>query len=68
MKNILFFGLLLIPFIGMAQNSSTFHILDGDTINMVDENSQMQGFWKVYGRMKKLKGYLPDQLVEQGGV
>ena len=43
-----------------------FEIINGDTINYIDENNLKQGFWKIFGRMKKLPDYQPDQVVEQG--
>ena len=43
-----------------------FEIHNGDTINYIDENNLKQGFWKIFGRMKKLPDYQPDQVVEQG--
>ena len=35
-------------------------------MNVIDENNLKQGFWKIFGRMKKLPGYEPDQVIEQG--
>lgn len=43
-----------------------FEIHNGDTINYIDDNNLKQGFWKIFGRMKKLPDYQPDQVVEQG--
>jgi antitoxin component YwqK of YwqJK toxin-antitoxin module len=44
-----------------------FKIDNGDTINVVDNNNLKQGFWKIFGSMKKnLPAYQPDQVVEQG--
>ena len=43
-----------------------FDIINGDTINYIDESNLKQGFWKIFGSMKKLPDYQPDQVVEQG--
>jgi antitoxin component YwqK of YwqJK toxin-antitoxin module len=67
MKNILYlFITVFICDIGVAQNVPNYHIIDGDTINIIDENNLRQGFWKIFGKMKRVKGYEPDQVVEQG--
>ena len=52
--------------ISSAQSLPSFKIVDGDTINMIDENNLKQGFWKIFGRTKNLPDYDPDQVVEQG--
>jgi antitoxin component YwqK of YwqJK toxin-antitoxin module len=52
--------------ISVAQSVPTFDVIEGDTVNYVDENNLKQGFWKIFGRMRKLKGYEPNQVVEQG--
>lgn len=54
---------VLICSIGTAQS---FEIVDGDTLNMIDDNNLKQGFWKIFGKNKKLPGYEPDQVVEEG--
>ena len=67
MKKILYiFVPIFICSISVAQSVPNFVISDGDTINYVDENNLKQGFWKIFGRMKKLSAYQPDQVVEQG--
>lgn len=33
---------------------------------MIDENNLKQGFWRIFGKMKKLPGYEPEQVVEEG--
>ncbi len=58
---------IIIPiFICSISVGQGFEIYEGDTINRVDENNLKQGFWKIFGRMKKLPGYEPDQVVEEG--
>jgi len=67
MKKILY---LFIPIfvcsISVGQSLPTYEVIGGDTINFIDENNLKQGFWKIFGRMKKLPGYEPDQVIEQG--
>ncbi|MBL4625168.1 MAG: toxin-antitoxin system YwqK family antitoxin, partial [Flavobacteriales bacterium] len=46
--------------------SQTYQIYDGDTINVVDENNMKQGHWIIFGKMKNLPDYGPDQKVEEG--
>jgi len=48
-----------------AQNLN-YEVIDGDTINLVDEQNLKQGFWKIFGKMKKTPNYEPDQIVEEG--
>jgi len=58
---------IIIPiFICSISVGQGFEIYEGDTINRVDENNLKQGFWQIFGRMKKLPGYEPDQVVEEG--
>ena len=52
--------------ISVAQSVPTFEVIEGDTVNYVDENNLKQGFWKIFGRMRKLPGYEPNQVIEQG--
>lgn len=52
--------------ISVGQSLPAFEIVEGDTINYIDENNLKQGFWKIFGRMKRLPGYEPDQVIEQG--
>lgn len=67
MKKILFlFVPIFICSISVAQSIPTFEVIDGDTINVVDDNNLKQGFWKIFGRMKRLPNYEPDQVIEQG--
>ena len=66
MKNIIYISLLLMPLLGTTQYTTQFEVVDGDTINYLDENNEKQDFWRVFGRMKRLPGYEPDQVVEQG--
>ncbi len=37
-----------------------------DTTGRLDEKGLKQGYWKIYGRMKALKGFGPDQVIEEG--
>ncbi|MCB9360649.1 MAG: toxin-antitoxin system YwqK family antitoxin [Flavobacteriales bacterium] len=53
-------------FICSISTAQSYHIENGDTINMIDENNLKQGFWRIFGKMKKLPGYEPDQVVEEG--
>ena len=57
--------LLLFIFCGIA-HAQSFELNGKDTINRVDIEGKRQGYWKVYGRIKKLPGYNDDQLVEEG--
>jgi len=58
---------IIIPiFICSISVAQSFEVIDGDTINRIDDNNMKQGFWKIFGRMKKLPDYQPDQVVEQG--
>jgi len=41
-------------------------IYEGDTINRVDQSNMKQGRWVIFGKMKKLPGYGPDQIIEEG--
>jgi len=52
--------------ISVAQSVPNYEIIDGDTINIVDDNNLKQGFWKIFGKMKRVQGYEPDQVIEQG--
>jgi antitoxin component YwqK of YwqJK toxin-antitoxin module len=52
--------------ISVGQSLPSFIIVNGDTTNYTDENNLKQGFWKVFGRMKRMPAYKPDQVVEQG--
>ena len=64
MKKILY---LLIPiFVCSISAAQSYTIDKGDTINVIDENNLKQGFWRIFGKMKKLPGYEPDQVVEEG--
>lgn len=52
--------------ISVGQSLPNYEIVEGDTINYTDENNLKQGFWKIFGKMKRLPGYEPDQVIEQG--
>ncbi len=52
--------------ITVGQSLPKYEIVEGDTINYIDENNLKQGFWKIFGRMKKIPAYQPDQVIEQG--
>ncbi|MGB0887111.1 MAG: toxin-antitoxin system YwqK family antitoxin [Vicingaceae bacterium] len=58
--------LIFICTISDAQSASNYTIIDGDSINIIDENNRKQGFWKIFGKMKNIPGYEPDQVIEQG--
>lgn len=64
MKKILY--LLLPIFVCSISAAQSYTIDRGDTINVIDENNLKQGFWRIFGKMKKLPGYEPDQVVEEG--
>jgi antitoxin component YwqK of YwqJK toxin-antitoxin module len=67
MKKILYIFLpIFICSISVGQGLPNYEVIDGDTINYVDENNLKQGFWKIFGRMKRTPGYDPDQVIEQG--
>lgn len=67
MKKILYLFIpVFICSISVGQGLPAYEIVEGDTINYIDENNLKQGFWKIFGRMKKLPGYAPDQVIEQG--
>lgn len=67
MKKILYLFIpIFICSISVGQGLPTYEIVEGDTINYIDENNLKQGFWKIFGRMKRLPGYQPDQVIEQG--
>ena len=64
MRKILY---ILIPiFICSISSAQSFTIDKGDTINVIDANNLKQGFWRIFGKMKKLPEYQPDQVVEEG--
>ena len=65
-KTLYIFIPIFICSISVAQSVPNFEIVDGDTINIVDENNLKQGFWKVFGKMRRLPNYEPDQVIEQG--
>lgn len=64
MKKILY--ILLPIFVCSISSAQSYTIDKGDTINVIDENNLKQGFWRIFGKMKKLPGYEPDQVVEEG--
>lgn len=67
MKKILYIFIpVFICSISVAQSVNTLEIIDGDTVNIVDENNLKQGFWKIFGKMRRVPGYEPDQVIEQG--
>ncbi len=68
MKKILYIFIpIFICSISVAQSVPNYIISsEGDTINVVDENNMKQGFWKIFGKMRKLPNYEPDQVIEQG--
>tara|TARA_B100000809_G_scaffold39989_1_gene34958 strand:- start:3149 stop:4054 length:906 start_codon:yes stop_codon:yes gene_type:complete len=67
MKKIIYIFIpIFICSISVAQSVPNFEIIDGDTINIVDENNLKQGFWKIFGKMRSVPGYEPDQVIEQG--
>ena len=44
----------------------SYELHNGDTINVKDVNGRKQGYWIVTGKMKKMPGYGPEQIVEEG--
>jgi len=61
---------LIIPIficsISVGQSLPSYTIESGDTINFTDANNLKQGFWKIFGRMRRTPGYDQDQVIEQG--
>jgi len=67
MKKILYIFIpIFICSISVAQSVPTWEVVDGDTINYVDENNLKQGFWRIFGKMRKLPQYEPNQVIEEG--
>lgn len=67
MKKIIYIVLLVfISSTSISAAAQKFTIFEGDTLNLIDENNLKQGFWKIFGKMKKDPDYEPDQVVEQG--
>jgi antitoxin component YwqK of YwqJK toxin-antitoxin module len=67
MKKILYLFIpIFICSISVGQSLPNFEIVEGDTINYIDESNLKQGFWKIFGRMRKEPGYEPNQVIEQG--
>lgn len=64
MKKILY--ILLPIFVCSISSAQSYTIDKGDTINVIDANNLKQGFWRIFGKMKKLPGYEPEQVVEEG--
>lgn len=64
MKHLLFIGLFLIG--SFFLNGQTFDLVEGDTINLVDENKRRQGKWIVKANPRMHKGYKPGSVVEEG--
>lgn len=50
----------------LIAQGQTFEMFEGDTINYKDAMGKKQGNWKVFNKTKKLPGYKPDQVVEEG--
>lgn len=50
---------------GFAVGQS-YELHNGDTINQKDLAGKKQGYWKISGAMKKLPGYQPEQIIEEG--
>ncbi|MEQ8910400.1 MAG: toxin-antitoxin system YwqK family antitoxin [Vicingaceae bacterium] len=57
---LLFFSLLSPVF------SQSFELVDGDTINYMDENRRRQGMWIVKAKAAKHPGFQVGQVVEEG--
>ena len=64
--NFKYFYIIIAVFFSSISVAQSYEVIDGDTINVVDANGLKQGFWRIFGRMKKLPGYQPDQVVEEG--
>lgn len=64
MKKILY--ILLPIFVCSISSAQSYTIDKGDTINVIDANNLKQGFWRIFGKMKPLPGYEPEQVVEEG--
>jgi antitoxin component YwqK of YwqJK toxin-antitoxin module len=64
--NFKYFYIIIALFFSSITVAQSYEVIDGDTINLVDENGLKQGFWRIFGRMKKLPEYQPDQVVEEG--
>ena len=50
----------------MVTSAQSSGMSAGDTLNIKDASNQKQGWWKVYNKDGKYKGYEADQLVEEG--
>ena len=58
--------LLFIAFSFSETQAQSYEMLNGDTINKKDAMGKRQGRWVVTGKSKRLPGYSPDALVEEG--
>lgn len=65
MKKVICIAFVSVFSLGYAQETP-FEIFENDTINYTDENNLKQGFWKIWGKTKRLPDYDPDQVVEEG--
>jgi len=63
-KGVLTYVFILVTFfVGSAQS---FEANSGDTLNVRDSNNHKQGWWQVFNKDGKYKGYDSNQLVEEG--
>lgn len=61
--------LLLIFFVGcgfLSSHAQSFDILNGDTINRIDENNKRQGKWIIKADQAKHSAYENNAIVEEG--
>lgn len=67
MKKILYIFIpIFICSISVGQSLPTWEVIEGDTVNYVDENNMKQGFWQIFGKMRKIQAYQPEQVIEEG--
>lgn len=63
MKRILYFFILIYTFNSIAQTSK---VINGETVNVIDENNKRQGKWLIAARPKVDVGYAAGEIVEEG--
>jgi len=63
MKKFTLILLFIVCKVGLAQS---YEIYNNDTINFIDGEGKRQGWWIIFGRMKKDPAFKDDQKVEEG--
>lgn len=64
MKQLLFLFIFLLG--TLFTYAQSFEILEGDTINRIDENRRRQGYWIIKAQNGKHPGYQAGSIVEEG--